>query len=140
VSRGAGRRAAWLPLALTCIALVGCGLEIQEPDLFLIKRSGAGRTATIVINSDGTVTCNRRHTGTLSSSQLISARDIQPAIHRMALRKLRIPPTSHSIYLYTVQVDSGRISFPDTEAAHNKTLARLELLDTQGQQLACGGS
>jgi hypothetical protein len=138
--RGTRRWAAWLPPALTALALAGCGLQIQEPDLFLIKRSGAGRTATIVINSDGTVTCNQRRTGTLSSSQLITARDIQPAIHRMALRKLRLPPTSRSIYLYRVRVDSGTITFPDTAAAHNKTLAQLELLDTQGQQLACGGS
>jgi hypothetical protein len=138
--RGTRRWAAWLPPALTALVLAGCGLQIQEPDLFLIKRSGAGRTATIVINSDGTVTCNQRRTGTLSSSQLITARDIQPAIHRMALRKLRLPPTSRSIYLYRVRVDSGTITFPDTAAAHNKTLAQLELLDTQGQQLACGGS
>jgi hypothetical protein len=120
--------------------LAGCGLEIQQPDLFLIKRAGPGRAVTIVINSDGTVTCDRRRTGTLSSSQLITARDIQPAIHRMAIRKLRIPRGRATIYMYTVRVDSGTIMFPDTEAAHNHTLAQLELLDAQGEQLACGGS
>jgi hypothetical protein len=110
------------------------------PDLFLIRRAGEGHVVTVVINSDGTVTCNRTRGGTLGSAPLVTARALQPTVHRMALHKLRIAPASNSVFSYTVRVDSGTITFPDTAGAHNRTLAQLELLDTQAEQAACGGS
>jgi hypothetical protein len=137
---GGGRVWRWAALTLLGVTLGGCGLEVQEPDLFLIRRTGEGRAVTLVINSDGTVTCNRSRTGMLSSGQLITARDIQPTLHQYAVRRLRLPPAPNSVYMYLVRVDSGPISFPDTAGATNHTLASLELLATEAQQVACGRS
>ena len=133
-------RASRCALALVCLTLAGCGMEMQQPDLFLIRRTGDGRVQTVVINSDGTVTCDRSRTGTVSSSQLITARSLQPAVHNLALHKLRIAPAPNSVFSYTVRVDSGTITFPDTAGAHSHLLAQLELLDAQAQQAACGSA
>jgi hypothetical protein len=137
---GSHRRRAAGPLALACLALAGCGLEMQQPDLFLIRRAGEGHAVSVVINSDGTVTCDRRRTGTLGSARLINARALQPAVHRLALHRLRIGRAPNSVFTYTVRVDSGTISFPDTAGVHDHTLAQLELLDAQAEQVACGSS
>ena len=127
--------------ALTsCLLLSACGLEIQEPDLFLIKRTGEGRTLTMLINSDGTVQCDGKAGKSLSSSQLITARAIQPNIHYDALQKLAIPRAPNSVYMYSVQTDSGTITFPDTAAAHHPSLGQLELLVAQAAQSSCGVS
>jgi hypothetical protein len=123
---------------LTLLTLSACGLAIQEPDLFLVKRSSEGQVVTIVINSDGSVTCNRRKSGTLGSAQLITARDLQPIIHNYAVAKLRLPRTANSVYMYSVAVDSGTITFPDTAGVRKHPLAELELLVTQALQSVCG--
>jgi hypothetical protein len=139
-SIAAGRAGAGVALLLALLTASGCGLAIQEPDLFLIKRSGEGRVATLVINSDGTVTCNRRRSGTLSSSQLIAARDLQQTIHNYAVAKLRLPRTPNTVYMYSVRVDAGTITFPDTAGVRKHALADLELLATQALQSICGSA
>ena len=123
-----------------CVLLSACGLEIQEPDLFLIKRTGEGQALTMLINSDGTVQCDGKAGKPLSSSQLITARAIQPNIHYDALQKLAIPRSPNSIYMYSVQTDSGTITFPDTAAVHHPSLGQLELLVAQAAQSSCGVS
>jgi hypothetical protein len=128
-------------VALTVGMLLGaCGLDIQEPDLFLIKRTGEGRVLRMLINSDGTVQCDGKAGKPLSSSQLITARAIQPNIHYDALQKLALPRSPDSVYMYSVQTDSGTITFPDTAAVHHPSLGQLELLVAQAAQSSCGVS
>ena len=118
--------------------IAGCGFDIQEPDLFLIKRTGPGGKLTMLVNSDGTVTCNGKQGQSLASSLLITARNIQPNIHYDAQKKLHIPRSANAVYMYSVETDSGTISFPDTAAAHHPSLAQLELFTVQAAQSSCG--
>ena len=120
------------------VTLAACGADIQEPDLFLITRTGQGSRLTELVNSDGTIACNGKSGSVLPSSLLITARDLQPNIHYDAAKHLRIPRSANAAYMYSVRTDSGTITFPDTAAAHHPSLAQLELFATRAAQQACG--
>jgi hypothetical protein len=128
-----------LAAALTlCCAVAGCGFGIQEPDLWLLVRTGLGHKLTMLVNSDGTVTCNGKAGQPLSSSNLILARVIQANIHYDAARKLHIARTPDSVYMYKVTTDSGTITFPDTAARSHPSLGQLELITAEAAQSSCG--
>jgi hypothetical protein len=131
-------RAPWPVIVLLAATLAACGLEVQEPDLFLIKRTGEGSKLTELVNSDGTITCNGKQGKPLASPLLITARDIQPNIHYDAQQKLHIPRSPNAVYMYSVETDSGTITFPDTAGAHHPSLAQLELFTLQAAQSSCG--
>ena len=124
--------------AAVAMLIAGCGFAVQEPDLFLLTRTGPGARLTELVNSDGTIRCNGHSERTLSSSLLIAARDIQPNLHFDATKRVHIARAANSVYMYSVRVDAGTITFPDTAAAHHPTLAQLELFATQAAQSACG--
>ena len=127
----------WFCLALATL-LAACGLNVQAPDLFLLKRTGAGRTLTLLVSDDGTVRCNGGAAKPLSDKLLIQARDLAPSLNDDAKRHLRIARGPHSVAMYTVRVQQGKISFPDTAARTRSDLAQLELLAVQVAQRPCG--
>jgi hypothetical protein len=117
---------------LAAVALAGCGLAEQSPDLFLLKRTGQGGTLTLLIKDDGTVLCNGKAAKPLSDSQLLAARDLQSTLDSDAKKKLRIAPAaSGSVYSYTVTLPDGTLSFPDTSAGGHKEFAQTELFTAQ---------
>ncbi|MGN6170705.1 MAG: hypothetical protein ACTHQQ_21440, partial [Solirubrobacteraceae bacterium] len=61
---------------LLCAATTGCGLEIQQPDLFLLTRTGDGAKLTLLVNSGGTVRCNGSSAKAVPDKLLIRARDL----------------------------------------------------------------
>jgi hypothetical protein len=128
------------PLACGLVALLiaGCGFAVQEPDLWLLTRTGPGGRLTMLINSDGTVTCNGKTGKPLADPLLLQARDLQANIHYDAAKGLHIPRTRNSVYMYRVTTDSGTITFPDTAAARHPSLGQLELLTIQAAQSSCG--
>jgi len=126
-------------VALAAATLAGCGLDVQTPDLFLVTRTGEGRTLTILINYDGGITCNGKAGKTLPDKLLIVARSLPGTLEIDAHEKLHLPSPPSSVYRYKVSLQYGTFSFPDTSAAHRPELARLEQLVLEAQPDCPGG-
>jgi hypothetical protein len=120
------------------LAVCGCGLEVQSADLFLLTRAGQGQRLTILVNDSGTIRCNSQKTKPLSDSLLITARDLAGNLDSDAKAKLRIAAGPHSVYQYTIRLQDGTISFPDTAAAKHHELSQAELFTVQAAAQACG--
>jgi hypothetical protein len=130
-------RAALIGLA----ALVaGCGLSVQAPDLFLLTRTGQGARLTLLVNDAGTVRCDGGRALSLPDPLLLTARDLARSLSGDAKANLRIAPASDSVYRYTIKLQSGTVSFPDTAPATGRypALARAELFTVQTAQQVCG--
>ena len=120
-------------------AVAGCGISEQSPDLFLLKRTGQGSALTLLVKDDGTVRCNGRQAKPLPDPQLLQARDVSSSLDKDAKAGLRIAPGPGSVYSYTVRLQDGTISFPDTAAAAHKELAQAELFTVQVVASRCSG-
>ncbi len=119
-------------------ALAGCGLDVQEPDLFLLKRVGQGRPLTILVNDSGTISCNGGKAKQLADPLLLQARDLATALNKDAQAKLKLSSSANSVFSYTIQLQDGTISFPDTAASRHHELAQAELFAAQAAQQSCG--
>ena len=121
-------------------ALAGCGLNVQSPDLFLLTRTGQGHKLTLLVNDGGTIRCNRGAPRSLSDPLLLQARDLAGGLGGDAQEGLRIPSARDSVNRYTIRLQQGTISFPDTAAASGKypRLAQAEQFAVQAAQQSCG--
>jgi hypothetical protein len=118
--------------------LAGCGLNVELPDLFLLTRTGQGAKLTLVVNDSGTLSCNGGKPRTITSSMLISARDLSDDLTKDATARLTIPPAPGTVFYFRIRMQQGTISFPDRAAAQRKELAEAELFATQAAQQVCG--
>jgi hypothetical protein len=117
---------------------VGCGLDLQSPDVFLLTRVGAGKRLTLLINDSGTVSCNGGKPKRLPGPLLLQARDLATALDKDITAKLRIAAGPGTVYRYTVKLQDGTLSFPDTAGAEHTELAATELLTVQVAEGPCG--
>jgi hypothetical protein len=115
----------------------GCGLNVRSPDLFLLTRAGEGGSLTLLVNDGGTIRCDGAKARPLADSLLIRARDLATALDGDAKARLRIAVPSNSVYRYTIRLQNGTISFPDTAASGHQELAQAELFAVQVAQQAC---
>ena len=117
-----------VPAAAIAIAIVvaGCGFAVQAPDDFLLTRTGQGPKLTLVVNDGGTIRCDGGKPRPISNPLLISARDLVVNLDNDAKAKLRIAPGANSVYEYTIRMQDGTISFPDTAAIKRTELAGAE--------------
>jgi hypothetical protein len=122
---------------LAAIALAGCGLNVSSPDLFLLTRTGMGSPLTLLVNDDGTIHCNGGPAKMLSNQLLLRARDLSTSLDKDAKRNLRLPPSPNSVFHYSVKLQDGKITFPDTAARTHAELAQAELFTVQAAQSAC---
>lgn len=120
------------------LALCGCGLQVQSADLFLLTRVGEGKRLTMLVGDGGTIRCNDQKTKPLSDALLITARDLADNLDNDAQTNLRIAAGPHSVYRYTIRLQNGTISFPDTAAAKHHELSQAELFTLQAAARACG--
>jgi hypothetical protein len=135
------RRQASIAIAIavaTTAALAGCGYNVSSPDLFVLKRTGQGKTLTLLVNDDGTIHCNGGAAKTLSDPMLLQARDVATSLDKDVKAKLSTRTSANSVYTYTVQLQDGTISFADTAGAAHPELARAELFAVQVAQRPCG--
>jgi hypothetical protein len=124
---------------LLATGLAGCGLEVQAPDLFQVTRTGAGgQKLTLLVNDSGTVSCNGGKPKPLSDPLLLQARDLATSLNEDVGHKLKLTGSPRSVYSYSVNVQSGTMSFPDTAASTRKELAQLELFVVQAAADPCG--
>jgi hypothetical protein len=121
-------------------ALAGCGLDVQAADLFLLTRTGHGTRLTLLVNDGGTISCDGRRPRRLPDPLLLQARDLASGLGGDAQERVRIPSPPNSVYRYTIRLQQGTISFPDTAAAsgHYPRLAQAEQFTLQAAQQACG--
>jgi hypothetical protein len=122
------------------LALAGCGLSLQSPDLFLLTRTGQGTKLTLLVNDSGTIRCNGAAAKELPDPLLLAARDLAKALAGDAKSRLVIRPGSRSVYSYSIKLQDGTISFPDTAASGHRELAQAELFALQASQRTCGSS
>jgi hypothetical protein len=124
---------------LAVVVVAGCGLDVQSPDLFQVTRSGAtGQRVTLLVNDSGTISCDGGKPKSLPDPQLLQARDLATSLNADVKSKLRFPVNARSVYSYTVKVQNGRFSFPDTAASTRKELSQLELFVLQAAASPCG--
>ena len=107
----------WLVLAALAALLTGCGFDVQSADLFLLTRTGAGGKLTLLVNDGGTIRCNGSRARRLPDPLLLQARDLANGLGGDAQEKLRIPSPPNSLYRYTIRLQQGTVSFPDTATA-----------------------
>jgi len=125
--------------ATFAVLLAGCGLDVQEPDLFLVTRTGAhGQRLSLLVNDSGTISCDGGKPKAISDAQLLAARDLASSLNTDVGNKLRFPGSARSVYSYTVKVQNGTMSFPDTAALTHKELSDLELFVVQAAADPCG--
>jgi hypothetical protein len=126
-----------LAAMLAILTLAACGLAVQSPDLFAVTKTGQGKSLTMVFNDGGTISCDRGRPRTLADPLLIVARSLVGQLDPDAVSKLDPPSPPGSVYRYTVRLQKGTFSFPDTSAAHRPELAKLEQFVLQTEPL-CG--
>ncbi len=120
-------------------ALTGCGLDVQSPDLFQVTRTGQGQKLTLLVNDAGTIACNGGKPKSLPDPLLLQARDLSTNLNSDAKAKLEWHQSPEgSVFSYTVKVQNGTFTFPDTAAQARKELARLELFVVQAAADPCG--
>jgi hypothetical protein len=132
--------AALAVLASGAVALAGCGFAVQSPDDFVLTRTGEGRAITLVVNDGGTIRCNAGHQKPISDALLIEARDLAVNLDKDAKRKLTIPTGTNSVYTYTIAMQDGTISFPDTAARRHGELAGAEQFVLKALAGPCAGA
>lgn len=138
-SVAATRRAAVVALVIaSLLILTGCGLDVELPDLFLLTRTGQGTKLTMLVNDSGAITCNGGKQKMLSSSMLITARDLADNLAGDASKNLDLPVGPGSTYTYTIKLQQGTIRFSDRDTGRHQGLAQAELFTIQAAQQACG--
>ena len=120
------------------LALAGCGFNVASPDRFVLKRTGAGKTLTLLVNDAGTIRCNGDKSKPLPDPLLLQARDLAKSLDKDAKAKLQIAAAADSVTFYTVTLQDGKITFPDTAGRSHKELAQAELFAVQAAQQGCG--
>jgi hypothetical protein len=120
----------------TAAVLAGCGFDVQSPDLFQVTKVGQGQRLTLLVNDAGTIACNGGKPKSLPDPLLLQARDLATSLNNDV--KLRFAATARDVFSYTVKVQNGTFTFPDTAADSRKELARLELFVVQAASDPCG--
>jgi hypothetical protein len=111
---------------------------VQSADLFQVTRVGQGQKLSLLVNDSGTIACNGGKPKSLPNRLLLQARDLATDLNSDAKKKLRYPVSPRSVFSYTVKVQNGTFTFPDTAAGTRKELARLELFVVQAAADPCG--
>src|SRR5579859_7554502 len=122
---------------LAALAVSGCGLNVQSPDLFLLTRAGVGSKLTLLVNDGGTIRCNGGRARPLPDPLLLDARQLASDLDKDVQSKLRLGGRA-GVYTFSVRLQDGTLTFPDTAAAHHSELARAELFALQAAQGPCG--
>jgi hypothetical protein len=124
--------------SVAAFVLAGCGLNVTSPDLFVLTRTGQGKTLSLLVNDGGTIRCNGGPSKQLPDPLLLQARDIASALDSDAKANLRLPLRPGTVFTFTIKLANGTISFPDAAASARHELSRAELFAVQASQGPCG--
>ncbi len=133
---------------LAAAAVVGCGENVELPDLFVVQRSGSvpGARFALVVNEGGAVRCNEgpvrpAHPGPkrqLSDPQLLLARSITEELQEPSAKHLSLPPRPGSVLRYYVRDAEGTVRFADNSADQPSVLRHLAYFVLEVAQKVCG--
>ena len=132
-------RASLLGCALAAALLsAGCG-GIKSPDLFIVKRSGAGAGAqlTLLVDEEGGVHCNGGPEQKISDSQIVKSRAIAEELEHLASEHLSLTPQPGSVLRYEVREEAGTVRFADNSRGQPAVLRQLVLFVLQTSQQVC---
>jgi hypothetical protein len=118
--------------------LVGCGENVELPDLFVATRTGGGEKLTVLINEGGAVRCNGGRSHQLSDPQLIQARGVTEELQVPSSKHLSLPPRPGSVFRYVVRDAEGTVRFADNSARQPSALHHLQYLVLEVAQRVCG--
>ncbi len=125
-------------LGVICLVNPGCGFNVKSADLFVLERTGQGRTLTLLVSDAGTIRCNGGQPKPIPDPLLLQARDLATNLDKDAKARLSLSPGPRSIYTYTLKLQNGAVSFADTSAATHHELAPAELFAAQTAHSVCG--
>jgi hypothetical protein len=120
------------------VLVAGCGLNVESPDLFKVTRTGQGKSLSPLVNDGGTIACDGGKPKSLPDPLLLQARDLATSLNADVKAKLSLPAGARSVFSYTVKVQNGTFTFPDTAADKRKELSQLELFVVQAAANPCG--
>ncbi|HWE32223.1 MAG TPA: hypothetical protein VG410_01990 [Solirubrobacteraceae bacterium] len=129
-----------LGLVALALALSACGFDVRSGDDFLLTRVGGGHRLTLLVNDGGTIRCDGGAAKPISNSLLIDARDLVVNLDGDATRGLSLRSPADSVYRYTVRLQDGTISFPDTAAGTHHELTGVEEFVLRAVAGPCRGS
>ncbi|MGI8430261.1 MAG: hypothetical protein ACR2OB_13405 [Solirubrobacteraceae bacterium] len=132
-----GGKASVAVLLLCGAVPAGCGLAVRSPDLFLLTRSGQGKPLALLVSDGGTIRCNSGKAKPLSDHLLIQARALATDLDKDAKARLAVAASRGSVFSYTLKLQDGTISFPDTAAGTRHELSEAEQFAVQAGHLAC---
>lgn len=117
------RSAAGLALALATLA-AACGTA--SADLFVVERSGDLPDAELdlVVGDGGAVECNGTER-TMTSAQLLDARDLADDLAPLLERGIALPPGEQSLLRFKVIGDAGTVEFSDSSRGLRPEFARV---------------
>jgi hypothetical protein len=126
-----------LALALSALALGGCGNEGH--DLFVVDRTGAipGAQLSLRITDDGRASCNDRPLVDITSAQLINARNAQRDLKDPAEAHVRLAPGPQPVLSYRVRTEDGVVTWSDDSARQPPVLFDLAKLTRDVAKGAC---
>jgi hypothetical protein len=124
-------------LGCLCAALAGC-LDVQSADLFVLTRTGNGGQLRLLVNDGGTIRCNGGPAKPLADKLLLQARDLATELDNDAKQGLRFQRKANSVFTYSVKLQNGTVSFPDTAGRGRSELAQIQLFAVQAAQGSCG--
>jgi hypothetical protein len=133
-------RALMIASALAVATLLGACSGVTAADLFIVYRSGSTPQArlTLLVNEEGTVTCNGRVVQQkLTDAQIVKAREIQEDLQKPSSSHLSLPPGAQSVLHYYVRDESGWVRFSDNSAGQPAVLQKLQLFVLQTGQEIC---
>ena len=119
------------------LALAGCGTP--SPDLFEVRRSGAGRNAelTLVVNDGGRVSCDGKEHG-LDADRLLRAREIARSLEPQARLHLELPRGPGSQLSYRVRTGDGNVAFSDTSRGNPRSFQEVAAFTKDVAERVCG--
>jgi hypothetical protein len=91
----------------------------------------------MVVNDDGTVTCNG-HAHPLPDAQLLRARNVARLLGDQAQLHLVLPPGPNSVLAYRVRLQTGTVQFADTSRDLPSAFTAVELFTKDVAEGVCG--
>jgi hypothetical protein len=124
-------------LVAAVLVLAGCGTP--SSDLFVVERSGDVPDAKLkLLVSDGTTVECDGATETMTSAQLLDAREIAEDLVPLLKKNLTLDPGKESVLRFKVTGEDGVVQFSDSSRPLPQVFANLVQLTREISKRSCG--
>jgi hypothetical protein len=126
-------------IAVIALGTSGCGLHVTSPDLFVLTRNGQGQRLTLVVNDGGTIRCNGGRARPIGDPLLLKARSLVTKLDSDAKAQLRVPGGARTVYSYSIEMQTGTVTFADSAAVAHPELGPAEEFAIEAERGPCAG-